>query len=281
MALLQKAYLGATPLFREQSWFEEVSAKPVNSSSRVTITADSTAHVKGAWSQLIASTSANASYIIIEVGSNATGTTNMASLLDIGIGASGSETAFIENIGIGGAADGAGRAQFTFGVPYKIASGSRISARFQSVITGGKTAAVTARIFDMGDYNYAPTAVDTIGADTATSQGTAMSGASGTWVQMIASTANAYRGFVIVPSYTDASFSTNRLVEYTLGVGAASSEVEQGITGWQYMSDQTVGMNGRYPPFIKANIAAGSRLAIKHDLANNPTRFDATLIGIR
>jgi hypothetical protein len=50
MALLQKAYLGATPLFRNEAWFEE-SYDLINNSGLVTVTADPSAHTKGAWSE--------------------------------------------------------------------------------------------------------------------------------------------------------------------------------------------------------------------------------------
>jgi hypothetical protein len=279
MPLLQKGYLGSTPLFKERSWFQDVSAKPVSQSSTVTITADATAHVKGGWSQLIASTAGNSSYMIVEVGGNGTSATNTASLLDIGTGASGSETAIISNVGIGGAIAGAGRAVFAFGVPIKIASGTRIAARFQSII-GGDTATVLVTVFDMGDYAYAPTAIDTIGADTANSQGTAMSGASGTWVQMTASTANAYKGFVIVPSISDATIE-NRRIDYTLGSGASGSEVEIGTTAFQTLDAEVCGMEAKYPPIFGANTSAGTRLAIKHNIPANPTRYDAIVLGIR
>lgn len=279
MPLLQKSYLGSTKLFRERSWFQDVSAKFVNQSSTVTITASSTTHTKGAWSQLVASTSANASYIVVEVGGNASAATNNAGLLDIGIGASGSEVPIIENVAIGGAAAGVARCVFVFGVPIKIASGTRIAARFQSVVSS-KTATVLVSTFDMGDYDYAPSAVDTIGADTATSSGTAMSGASGTWVQITASTANAYKGFVVVPSFSDIDVANIR-IEYTLGSGASGSESEIGRTSWQTVNDETCGMDGRYPPVIAGSVASGSRLAVRHNIASNSGRYDVTVLGIR
>jgi hypothetical protein len=279
MALLQKAYLGATPLFKERSWFQDVSALPVSSSSAVTITADASSHVKGGWSQLIASTAGNASYIVVEVGGNSTAATDNSGLLDIGVGASGSETAIIENVPINGATAGVARCVFAFGVPIKIASGTRIAARFQSLVSS-KTATVLVRVFDMGDYAYAPTAVDTIGAATASSSGTSMSGASGTWVQMTSSTANAYKGFVVVGTFGGNTVDNVR-VQYTLGVGASGSETEIGSTQFQTVNDETCGMEGQFPTPMAATVALGSRLAIKHNIASNSTRYRAVVIGIR
>jgi N-acetylmuramoyl-L-alanine amidase len=92
MALLQKAYLGATPLFKEKSWFEDMSQVPINDSGDITVTADTAAHTKGAWVELVASTSANASFLIVEVVGLFSAGTDTATLVDIGTGASGAES---------------------------------------------------------------------------------------------------------------------------------------------------------------------------------------------
>ena len=279
MALLQKAYLGATPLFRDVAWYEDVSAIPVDASSVVTATADTTAHTKGAWIELIASTSGNASYIIIECGVD-TNATDTATLLDIGTGASGSEAGLISNVAVGSAARTSIRAAFAFGVPIKIPSGTRLSARIQSIVTGGKTGTIVIRTFNMGDYGSAPTAVDVIGVNTATSQGTAMSGSSGTYVEITASTANDYRGIVIVPSASSNNLASTN-AEFILAKGAASSEVALGRTIVSYVNTEQVGMTAFYPPIVGGLVPAGTRLSVAHDFSSGPTVYDITLIGIR
>jgi hypothetical protein len=278
MALLQKAYLGATPLFRNTSFFDGANGVPINVSSIVTLTASATAHTKGGWSQLIASTSANASYIIIDAGDVSTSGANTATLLDIGTGASGSETTLIGDVAIGSAARLGFRAPFTFGVPIQIPSGVRLSARIQSVVTS-KTATIRIFTFDLGDYAAAPTSVDVIGTDTATSAGTAMSGASGTWTQVIASTTRAYRAVVAVPSASDTSVA-GIIVQFTVGRGAAASETEIGRVFGHFADVETAGM-GALPTLIPASVASGTRLAVRHDVANGVSGpYDITLIGI-
>jgi hypothetical protein len=278
MALLQKAYLGATPLFRDITWFEEVSSNIIDQSSAVTVTANSSAHTKGAYAELVASTSANASYIVIHC-EMATNATNTSTLLDIATGASGSETVLIGDVAVGGAVRSAGtRCPFAFGVPIKIPSGTRLSARIQSVVTGGKTGTVVVRTYESADYNAAPTSVDVIGTDTATSTGTAMSGSSGTYVQIIASTSRAYRAVAIVPSC--ANNTTNIPVTFTLGTGASGSETAKGAMVAHYTSNEEVGMTAYTPPIAGGAIAASTRLAIKHDIAASPSNYNVTLIGI-
>jgi len=279
MALLQKGYLGATPLFRDITWFEEVSSNIIDQSSAVTVTANSSAHTKGAYAELVASTSANASYIVIDC-EMATSATNTSTLLDIATGASGSETVLVGDVAVGGAVRSLGtRCPFAFGVPIKIPSGTRLSARIQSVVTGGKTGTVVVRTYESADYSAAPTSVDVIGTDTDTSTGTAMSGASGTWVEIIASTSRAYRAVSIVPSVNSNNMG-NEAVTFTLGTGASGSETAKGAMVAHYVANEEVGMTAYTPPIAGGTIAAGTRLAIKHNASSIPQRYAVTLIGI-
>jgi hypothetical protein len=280
MALLQKAYLGATPLFRNTSFFEGMSSKPINESGSVTVTADTTAHTKGAWSELDSSTSANASYIVIEVSSSGQSGVDTAALVDIGTGASGSETALIGDVAVGGAQVLAGNAaQLAFGIPIQIASGTRLSARIQSIVTGGRQMTVNVWIFDMGDYTAAPTSVDVLGTSTANSAGTVMSGASGTWVQIIASTSRAYRAVVFVPSLSTTAAAT-LVTEYRIGTGASGSEVEVGRTFAATTNAEAVGISSRLPALVTGAIPSGTRLSVRHTIASTPSAYDVTLIGI-
>jgi hypothetical protein len=281
MALLQKGYLGATPLFKEKSWFEDMSQVPINDSGDITVTADTAAHTKGAWVELVASTSANASFLIVEVAGIVSSGVDTATLVDIGTGASGAETAIIPDVAVGSANNSnASLCTLTFSVPIKVASGTRLSARIQSLVTGGKTATVRVFTFDMGDYAYAPTAVDVIGTSTATSAGTAMSGASGTWVQITASTANAYKAVVMVPSASAGAIGNIR-VEYRLGTGASGSEISRGSIFATYNASEAVGLLARTSSLITAAIPSGTRLSVRHDIPSSPSVYDMTLIGIR
>jgi len=279
MGLLQKAYLGATPLFRNKDWFEDGAFDILDASSSVTVTADTTAHTKGAWSQLVSSSSANASFLVIVVNNISTAATNTATLLDIATGASGSEVAIAQNIAVGAAAPATAFIGSVFGFPYKIPSGTRISARIQSVVTGGKTASVQCFTINAGDYNTAPTSIDVIGGNTANSQGVSFSGASGTWVQATSSTSQAYRAVVPVLSlHTDTAvtFTTN----YEVGVGAAGSEVSFGDTRHQFDTSERSTSVAPFSYLMGRNIPSGSRLAVKHAIAANPERYGFSLIGI-
>jgi len=280
MALLQKAYLGATPLFRNVDWFEDGSPQIITSSATTTVTADNTAHVKGPWAQLIASTGANTSFVVVRAIAVATTGANTATLLDIATGASGSETAIVSNIAIGGAAAAASVAGIVFGFPFKIASGTRISARIQSVVTGGKTASIAVTVIDAGDYATAPTSVDVIGGDTATSQAISFSGSSGTWVQAAASTSRAYRAVATVLSLHNSDSANINAGLYEIGVGASGSEVAFGGTRFYFDTSERSALIEPYTYLFGRNIPAGSRLAVKHPISANPDRYGFNLIGI-
>jgi hypothetical protein len=281
MALLQKAYLGATPLWRGTGWYEDAPFNTVNVSSDVTVTANSSAHTKGAWSEIVASTSANASLLYVRVGGVGTGGLATAALLDIGTGASGSEAAIASNIAIGSSgSSGIASLFMMFALPYKLASGTRISARIQSVVTGGETATVTMFVLDAGNYDATPASVDVIGASTANSQGTSFSGASGTWVQGIASTTRAYRAVGLVLSGHGGSLANVTDATFEVGVGASGSEVSFGQLRHSYTTSET---SASVIPFVSVfgrNIPAGSRLAVKHNIAAIPANYGFCLIGI-
>jgi hypothetical protein len=280
MALLQKAYLGSTPLFRNEDWFEQSSYTLVNASAEVSITANTSAHTKGSYSELIASTSANTGLLVLMVQDIAVVSTNTATLIDIATGASGSETDIIGNLAVGGAVTTAGPTGVAVSIPFQIPSGTRLSARIQSVVTGGKTATAQVFLFDVGgDYATAPTSVDVITGDTATSEGISFSGSSGTWVQAIASTSRAYRAVAIVPSTHNSSISAFS-PQFEVGVGSSGSEQTFGVTIVNYNANEFVQSSPPYLSLFGRNIPSGSRLAVKHNIGANPNRYGFTLIGI-
>jgi len=275
MALLQKAYLGSTALFRNTAWFEDNDYTVVNESSTVTVTANNTAHVKGAWSQLIASTSASGT--VLEIIANAAQTTlDTSALLDIGTGASGSETALISNIAIGGMST-FGFGNPAFSVPIQIPSGTRISARIQSVIASGRTATIRCNVYDTGDYAQTPSSVDVIGTDTATSTGTDFASAN-TYVQLTSSTSRAYRAIVVLPNVSGSS-TASVATTLTVARGASGSEVELGKRRSAFGAAEEVSIY--QDPLIVASVTSGSRLAVKIEgPTTNLANYGTCLIGI-
>ena len=278
MALLQKAYLGSTPLFRNTAWFQDNSPTRGSASSAVTVTASATAHTKGSWAEVIASTSTAVDYMIVSVRGVAVGGTATATLLDIAKGASGSETIIAENIAVGSATNAATN-NVSFGIAVNIASGTRIAARIQGVRTAPQTAIVQIYTFNFGGASLVPSTVDVLGTSTATSRGTAIA-ANNTWTQIVASTSQAYIGLAFVPSSSNSVLATLTGL-FEVGVGSSGSEQTVGFFDYDTTTSETV--SNRSPSgssfwIFGCNIPAGSRLVIRQD--QNTTALDGCIIAI-
>jgi len=259
-------------------WFEYASPNSTNSPSSITVTANSTPNTKGSWTQLIASSSANASFIFFQITGLNVNATNTATLLDIGTGASGSETTIIGDVAIGACSANAVGNGNVFGVPFKIPAGTRVSARTQSVVAS-KTASVAAFLIDLGNYDTAPTSVDVIGSDTANSKGISFSGASGSWTEAIASTSRSYRAICCTLSAHNNDLA-GITINWDVGVGASGSEVFFGNGRASTNTSEAIGNSIPYTYLFGRKIPAGSRLAVRHNIAANPDRYGFTLIGI-
>jgi hypothetical protein len=282
MALLQKGYLGAVPLFRNEDWFENESTF-VSQGYVTNVTASASIHTKGAWSQIIASTASNADTLLISVDGLSANGANAPALLDIGFGASGSEVVKIADVAVGNARSAGSVPNFgciQFVVPFQVPSGTRIAARIQGLIASD-VAAVLVQAFSLGDYSTAPTSVDTIGSDTAASTGTSMSGSSGSWVELTSSTSRAYRGVVLVPTLNATSGIASNDFTYDVGTGASGSEVVFGtMPRVRYGSDESVSCLMMPTAIFGKAIPSGTRLAVRHNIASSPSLYQVNLIGI-
>ena len=260
-------------------WFEDTSPNIISSGISVTVTANILANTKGSWTQLIASSSGNTSSIVISAAGVGATATNTATLLDIGTGASGSETTIIGDVAVGAASSTGQGVNNAFEIPFKIPSGTRISARIQSVVAGGKTASISAFLMDLGNYDTAPTSVDVIGADTANSKGISFSGASGSWTEAVASTSRSYRAVCCVLSSHNSDIASITL-NWDVGIGASGSEVAFGGGRSSVSASELLSNAIPYNSLFGRKIPAGSRLAVRHNIAANPSYYGFTLIGI-
>lgn len=268
-------------------WFSTLrNLDPFTSGATFTsVTASATPHTKGAWTQLVASTSAETAIIALTVTDIQAGATETSVLIDVATGAAGSEVAIAENIAVGGAAiPSTAVARVLPGVvlplPIRVSSGTRLSVRIQGAVASQACRVVHALLTLPGRQTL-PTSVDVIGTSTANSRGTALSGASGSWTEVTASTARRYRALYAVPSVIGTDILTITAALET-GVGAAGSEVVLGRQLVQFLNAEAcstfanIGMN---LPFA-CDVAAGSRLAVRHDIAANPGRYGVCLIGV-
>lgn len=262
-------------------WFANLTGPPLHDVN-VTPTANASANTKGAWTEVVASTSATATAVSLIVGGVQQSTANTATMVDVGVGPSGSEQVVAGGIAIGGAVRAATRDLSGLWVmlPLAISSGSRVSVRIQSVVTGGKTANIQCKLFGWGYTTGLATSVDVLGTTTANSQGASFSGGSGTFTEIIAATASDYRAIGLVPSTHNAAIaSIFGLLE--VATGAAGSESVFGNVECFFWAQEGVAtaVSGAMPVFAH-NIPAGTRLSVRHNIAANPDRYGVTLIGI-
>lgn len=172
---------------------------PTAPGAGTTITANATIHTKGATpTQLIASTAADSYGIFVHVHNNATSNASTATLLDIMRGGAGSETVLIPDLMAGWALPvSTSNAWRTYFFPIFIPSGTRLSARSQSLVAS-KTCSVGITLLQRPtQLGFVGTRVTAYGVDAANSRGTLCTGGAtstyGTTVSLSASTANPIR----------------------------------------------------------------------------------------
>lgn len=258
---------GAKPWWETYGQVQRGLAIGTNVSAPVSI------NTKGAWTEIIASTSGDADFMIIGA-SAASNSLNSAALFDVAFGASGSEVVKVENVAIGSWSN------ISFALPFAVPSGTRIAIRIQSV-QASKVIPFYVQVYDSGNYANAPTAVDVLGTSTANSEGTSLNATANAYAQVVASTTNAYKAVVMVPSASDGSLAAFNET-YTLATGAAGSESDKGSLTVQSTSNELIQPLGM-PSYslISGTFPAGTRLAVKGNQSITGSNFQVCLIGIR
>jgi len=257
------------PVVTPDPWYRGITTLATSSGS-VTVTADTAAHTKGAWTEIIASNAADTSALFIFPQNTTAANTNTSTLLDIGTGAAGSETVVAGDIAIGGLSEG------WLGVscvaPIKITNGTRVAARIQSIVTGGKTAIVDLRTLAWGDASTVPTSLDVLGTSTATSAGTNVTTS---YTEVVASTAQAYQAIILMPSFSS-TVGSNLEVTLSVATGSAGNETRIATYELRETSGENVFAFEMPSTITDVSIPAGTRLSVKTDVSD----IWVTLIGV-
>jgi hypothetical protein len=267
-----------TPTFKGKPWFGGMDGKLANfnTSTGANVTASSTINTKGAWAEVISSTSTATTCLSVVVTGLNTSTVAVAALVDIGIGASGSESAIAENIAVSSVGQGFTTSEGVhFIIPVSVPSGSRIAVRAQSSVAS-KTVWVLIHAYDFSGSATLPTSVDVLGSSTTTSSGTQLS-ASNAWTEIIASTAEDYIALALVPSMTEANAATANLT-MELGVGASGSEQSVQLLSCRSGSTEIFSLRSVQLNVVAVNVPAGSRLSARQSTAT--THMDACIIAV-
>lgn len=236
----------------------------VSTAFSVAAVASATPNVKGAYTEIVASTAHDADAVLLVISQS--NTAAISHLIDFAVGAAGSEVVVWPNWLLAG-----GVRMTTYAVlPCSIPAGSRISARCQATTA---SAQVQVRALTLRGGLWAPASGGTVvalGADTSDSGGQVIDpGATlntyGAWSQLSASTAaDIVAVRLSLGMRTNAAPAQTALNYYVdLGVGGAGAEVAI-VDGLPFTSstDGSFGAGGPHI-WLPCSIPAGSRIAAR------------------
>lgn len=262
------------------SWFNRKANSLNTNYNALTISPGAVANTKTAWTQVTASTTGRVGEIRLRMYNNYALVAAQSTLVDIGIGAAGSETVIISNMAMGYAAGVT--SGIAVDIPINIPAGTRVAIRAQSQRTSYNFN-MHVILIESSDPQTTPSSVDTLGTSTVNSGNTAMSGASGTYVEIISATTKDYQSLILLPGLApSAGLSGSIVITYTLAIGAAGREVDisQSVL---YFEAGNGSSNFLLPPTTNRaglHIPAGTRISVKHNIASGPTNYGACVIGV-
>lgn len=235
----------------------------VASSTAAIVTASATIHTKGAWVELIASTSLPVSELVLySTGALFVAGSDTSSLFDIGIGAAGVEVVVVSDVLMGGVSP----SMWSWRLPVGIAQGSRVAIRMQSAVAS-KT--IEAQMYAIGGGFVPPDSggsAVTWGAVPAASSGTLLAtpGAVNTkaaWtVLSAATTASARYALVTAQPVTGITVT---LATHLIDIGIGAAGVEQVIIP-NISAEVDANERIQYAPLcFPVSIPAGTRLVAR------------------
>lgn len=246
-------------------------------------------HVKGAWVELVASSPGDTYLLMLSAGTTFVSAANTSMLLDIGIGAAGSEQLLISNLAIG-YLDGILVSGRYWLLPLYIPAGSRIAARIQGVVATD-TAEVAIDLFGgLPMEGASPSVVvDTYGANTATSRGvslvaSATAHVAGAWTEVSPALPNDIsRLFLGVQGNGSTTLATaSSLIDIAVGPAGAEAVIASGIYVRSTTSEVIVNVAPPGPVVPNATeVKAGSRLSARLTSSTASHALDATFHGLR
>ena len=261
----------------------ETAGAVAASSVGTTVTAGAL-NTKGSWAELDAATARAAGAIVILCNRHGSGTTDY--LIDIGIGAAGSEQVVISNL-ISCNSAGSNSPGGWWLAPLSIPAGTRLAARCQAS-TASAQIRVEALLLGESAQQPALSRVATYGAATADSGGTSIdpggsANTKGAWTQLASATSADHQGLILGVGYQANGTRTTCSWLVDIGVGAAGSE-QTIVSNLLLTCDaSTDHIAPSATAFLPVAIPAGTRLAVRaqSDITNATDRlFDAVLYGV-
>jgi len=256
------------------------SGRPDLSAWGTLLTSDSVAHTEPATeTQLIASTAFDTDWVIVRFCDNQGAATLTDSLVNIKVGAAGSEVTIIENLFAGWTSGTNARTQYEF--PIRIPAGSRISATHRSVRTS-TTVACMIDLFGGGDgLHWVGTGVESVGAATASSGGTSVTPGTTSDGTLTSMGTNTYDWGFVVPwagCNSDATLAAD-ILSFDLASGSATTDLIPGLEDFfttsnasEFFTDSPL---GRY-----CHIPAGTTLYLRSQFGGTAEAKDHIIYGV-
>jgi hypothetical protein len=245
------------------------------STYKTQVLAGGSAHTKGSWYQLAASTPFAFDWIEVHIQ---TSSGSQTALVDIGIGGAGSEVVLIPNLLI--ESQSAYLYHVNYRLPIAVPAGSRISARCQSNLGSADFYVKT---------HFAATN-GAIPAQRAISYGANLTNSRGTLVQASIS-ANTFASWVeITPSCDEMRYAVfciqsdqnNGDQDVALNIGVGGAGAEQIVFPSHYMECADATLSGAIPGelTIPLCLPAGTRIACEAKSSAGGMNVDVVLIGL-
>lgn len=251
----------------------------LSASTGTTVAASATANTKGAWIQLTASTTAQASALMLHAKCSA----SIQFLFDIGVGPSGSETVLIADIHC----SRLGLTGFEVAFPVRVPEGSRIAMRVASATASATVTALLYLISGGFDQPASRGLVRTYGATSGTSGGTsvdagATANTKGAWTEIVLSTTDAHRGLMVVFGNQGIVTGVSGLFLFDIGVGASGSE-QIIAANVHVVATNSKALDPYATPVLPVSIPAGSRIAVRsqsNSVSATGRLLDVLLYGV-
>jgi hypothetical protein len=220
-----------------------------------TVTTGATAHQFGPWTELVPelATSGDQFYL---TGSFVYQTyANESTVLEIGLGPSGSETAILSGLTVGSWSG------FDLPIDIAIPAGSRISVRAASVVTSWARTVSFVVLRRPPLVSQSRSSATVYGVDPATSSGIAV----GTSYTEIATLTGPADYVTIVPSDNRTSSAANGTALWSIATGDAGAEIELGVVSFTFNIQAIISdpLTLAYPWTFVGPFPTGTRFAVK------------------
>ena len=258
------------PLYGEAIEVGEVGTVTATTQG-TTITASGTANTKGSYTELIASTAGAINGFTLNIGGFTIAST-ADFLLDLAIGAGGSEEVIIANVLLSVSPGSDLEFYKSTSFPINIPAGSRVAARIQSTLLSSQMSIslnTVPSFFSSGPLFHS---CIELGANTSDSGGLLVDpggtiNTKGSWVEFTSSLSEDIRGILVLQGNRANSTNRTQRVLFDVGVGSGGNEeiIMTDIFSRITPFEQPFGMNS----FVPVSVVAGTRLAIRSQNSDN------------